>query len=91
MVDTVAAQEKDIESLHQHINGLKNKGNPNLRDGTNAGGGTAGNRCPHCAAIERSAPHKKGSCYFDPKKMTERREWACTLTDEKGVAFKDDD
>ena len=49
-----------------------------------------GNVCPHCATFGRSAPHKKGSCYFDPKKMTESREWDHALMDEKGVVCKDD-
>ena len=40
-----------------------------------------GNVCPHCAAVGRSAPHKKCSCYFDPKKMTEPRQLDFKLMD----------
>ena len=72
-MDTVTAQAKDIKSIYQHINALKKKGTPKYGSETNAGGGMTGNVCPHCAVVRRSASHKKGSCYFDLKKMTERR------------------
>ena len=75
--------------MYQQINELKNKGNHYSSSKTNAGGGMTGNVCPHCAAFGRSAPHKNGSCYFDLKKITERRKWARILMDEKGVACKD--
>ena len=48
-----------------------------------------GNVCPHYAVVGHSAPHKKNACYFDPKKMTDRREWDRKLMDKKGVACKD--
>ena len=48
-----------------------------------------GNVCPHCAAVGSLAPHKRGSCYFDPKKMTDRREWDRKLMYKKVVACKD--
>ena len=54
-----------------------------------AGGGLTGNMFPHCAAVGRTAPHKNNSCYFDPKKMTDRREWVRKLMDEKVVAYND--
>ena len=51
----------------------------------------AGNMCPHCAAVGLTSPHKKNSYYFDPKKMTYRKEWARKLMDKKGVAcYKND-
>ena len=50
-----------------------------------------GNVYPLCTVVERSAPHKKNACYFDPKKMTDKREWACKLMGKKGVACKYDD
>ena len=46
--------------------------------------------CPHCAAVGRSATPKKGSCYSNPLKMTDKREWDWKLMDEKGVVCKDE-
>ena len=54
------------------------------------GGGLVGTVFPYCAVVGRTAPHKNNSCYFDPKKMMDRREWARKLMDEKGMACKDD-
>ena len=45
----------------------------------------------HCAAVGCIAPHKKNSCYFDPKNMTERREWARKLMDKKEVECNGDE
>ena len=90
LVDTVSVKEKEIKSLYKHINVLKKKGALNSSSETNAGGGMTGNVCPYFAAVGRSAPHKKGSCYFDPNKITVRREGARKLMDEKGVACKDE-
>ena len=50
-----------------------------------------GNAGPHCVAVGCSDPHKKNACYFDPKNMMDRREWARKLMDEKVVAFKDEE
>ena len=55
-----------------------------------AGGGLTGNISPHYAAVGRTAPHKNSSCYFDPKKMADRKEWTQKLIDEKGVACNDE-
>ena len=52
-------------------------------------GGMTGNVFPHCAVVVRSTLQKKKACYFDPKKMTDRREWDRKLMDEKGVTCKD--
>ena len=86
----MAAQAKDIKSLHQQINAIKKKGNPNSSSGTTAGGGMTVNLCPHYAVVGRSAPHKNNSCYLDIKKITDRRDWDCKLMDKKGMAWKDD-
>ena len=86
LVDTVTAQSKEIKGPYQQINALKKKGTHNSIRETNAGGGMSVNVCPQCAAVGRLDPHKKGSCYFNPNKMTERREWDRKLMDEKGVA-----
>ena len=91
LVDTVDVQAKDIKSLYQQIDALKNKGTPNSSSKTNSGGNMTGNMFPYCAAVIHSAPYKKVSCYFGPKKIIERREWACNFMDEKGVACKDND
>ena len=89
-VKTVSAQKK-IKRLYKEINDMKKEGNPTSSIGTTAGGGMTGNVCPHCAVVERLSLHKKNACYFDPKKMTDKRDWDCKLMDEKGVACKDDD
>ena len=51
--------------------------------------GMTGKVLPHCGTVGCACPHKKNSCYFDPKKMTDRREFARILMDEKGVAYND--
>ena len=84
-VDTVAAQAKDIKRLYEQINDLKNKGSPISRSGTTTGGSMTGNLCPNCAVVGRSDPHKKNACYFNSRKMTDRRERARKLIDKKGV------
>ena len=89
-VDTVDVQAKEIKGLYQHINALKNKGTQKFNSETNDSGGMTRNVCPHCSGFGRSVPHKNGSCYFDPKKMTERRGWDCKLMDKKVVTCKDD-
>jgi len=47
--------------------------------------------CPHFTAVGRSAPHRENSCFFDPKKMTDYKDWACKLMDDKGVVYKDNE
>ena len=74
-VDTVADQAKEIKRLYEHINALKKKGTLTSSSRTTEGGGTAGNVCPHCAVVRRLSPQKNNACYFDLKKMTNRREW----------------
>ena len=54
-------------------------------------GGLMGNVCPHYAAVGRTVLYKKNVCYFEQKKMTDKREWARKLMDEKGVACKDEE
>ena len=75
-IDTVAAQQKKIKCLYEHVKATKKKGTPTSSIGTTVGGSMIGNVCPHCAVVGRSAPHKNNACYFDPKRMTYRREWA---------------
>ena len=47
--------------------------------------------CTHCVAVGCAAPHRKNACYFEPMKMTDQKEWAQKLMDEKGEACKDDE
>ena len=77
--------------MYKHINALKTKVTLTSIIRTTAVVGMTGNLFPHCAVVGRSAPHKKNACYFDPKNMTERREWDRKLMDEKGAACKDGD
>ena len=87
-IDTVATQ-KNIKRLYEHIHAMKKKGTQSSSIGTTAGGGLTVNMCPHYAAVRPTAPHKNYPCYFDPKKITDRREWARKLMDKKGVAYND--
>ena len=89
-IDTVARQQQEIKRLYEQINAIKKRGTQASSIRTMTGGGLTGNVCPKCAAAGRTAPQKNNSCYFDPKKMTDRREWARKLMDEKGVACNDD-
>ena len=77
--------------MYEHINAIKNKGTHSSSIGMTTGGGLTRNMCPHCAAVGRTAPHKNNSCYFKPKKMTDRREWDHKLMNEKVVACNDDE
>ena len=87
-MDTVASQQQEIERLSEHINALKKKGTQ-ATSGATLPGGTA--VCTHCEAVGRTAPHRKNACYFDPRKSTDRKNWARKLMDEKGVKCKDDE
>ena len=57
--------------------------------GTTAGGRLTRNVCPHCAVVGKTAPHKNNSCFFDSKKMTDRRDWARKLMDREIMACND--
>ena len=43
----------------------------------------------HFKAVGRTEPHGK-KCFFDPKKMTDRKEWARELMEKNGVPCKED-
>ena len=58
--------------------------------GTAEGDGMTGKVFPHCNAVGFTDPHKNNSCYFKPKRMMKRREWARKLIDEKGVQCNDE-
>ena len=90
-IDTVARHQQEIKRMYKQINTIKKRGTQASRIGTEAVVGLTGDMCPQCAAVGRTAPHTNNSCYFDPKKMTDRREWARKLMDKKGVACNDDE
>ena len=77
--------------MYEQINDMKKRGTQASNIGKTAGGGLTGNVRPHCAAVGRTASHKNNSCYFEPKKMMDRREWDRKLMDENGVARNDDE
>ena len=82
-------QAKQIKRLYEYINALKNKGTPTPSTGTMAGGGMTENVYPHCYLVGRLALHKKNTCYFDPRNMTDMRKWDRKLMDKRLVAYKD--
>ena len=90
-VDTLASQQQEINLLYEQINAMKKRGTQASSIGKMAGGGMVGNVLPKFAAVGHTTPHKKNSCYFDPKNMTERREWSRKLMNEKVMACKDDE
>ena len=45
----------------------------------------------HCEAVGLTAPHRKNACYFGPRKMTDIKDWAKRLMEEKGIKFNEDE
>ena len=88
-VDTVSRQQKEIKSLSEHINALKKK----VTSATSGDilPGTTTTICKHCEVVGRKSPHRKNPCYFDPRKMTERKGWVRKFMEEKGVNCKEDE
>ena len=87
-METVARQQKEIKRFSEQLNALKRRGTQVASVRTFPGGMTI---FTHCEAFGRTVPHRKQSCYFDPRKMTDRKEWARKLMYEKGVMCKDDE
>ena len=87
-VETVVRQQQEIKRLSEQVNALKKRGTQAASVGTFPGGTTV---CTHCEAVGRTVLNRKNACYFDPQKMTDRKDWARKLMDEKGVACKDDE
>ena len=81
-VDTVTRKQQEIKRFSEQVNALKKRGTQASRVGILPRGTTI---CTHCEAVGRTAPHRKNTCYFDPKKMKDQKEWARKLVDEKGV------
>ena len=91
-VHTAARRQQEIKCLNKQINALKKRGTHAASIGTLPGGRLVGTTvCTHCEAVDRTASHRNNACYSDPINMTERKEWAEKLMDEKGVACKDDE
>ena len=91
-VDTVARQQKEIKRLLDQINALKNRVTQASGIGSFPGGVLMGTAvCTHCEAVGRTAPHRENICCFNTRKMTERKEWARKLMDEKVVMCKDEE
>ena len=67
---------------------MKNKGTQATSGATLPGGMTI---CAHCEVVGHTEPHRKNASYFDPRKMTDRKDWARKLMEEKGVNCKDDE
>ena len=86
-VDTVARQQQEIKRLSEQVNALKRNVSSATIGATLPGGNN--NIWTHCEAVGCTAPHMKNACYFDPRKMMDRKDWAKQLVEEKGVKFKD--
>ena len=71
--DTVAKQKQEIKCMCEQINDMKNRGIQASNIGITEGGGLTGNMFPHCSAVGRTVQHKNNSCYFDAKRITDRR------------------
>ena len=69
---------------------MKKRGTQASSIGKTEGGGLTGKVCPYYTTVGRTDTQKKNACYFDRKNMTDRREWARKLMDEKRVALNDD-
>ena len=77
--------------MYKQINDMKKRVTHASSIDKMEGGGLVGTVCKHCEAVGRTATHRKNACYFDPRKMTDRKEWDRKLMDKKGVACKDDE
>ena len=69
-VDTVARQQQEIKRLSKQVNALKKRETQTVSVGTLSVGTTV---CTHCESVGRTAPDRKNACYFDPRKMTDRK------------------
>ena len=73
--------------MYEQINALKKIGTQAASIGTLPGEVLVGTTVyTHCESVDRTAPHRNNACYFDPINMTDRKEWAQKMMDEKGVA-----
>ena len=84
-VDTFVRQQQEIKRLTAQVNAFKKKG---LQETSEKEREQI--ICKHCEAVGRTAPHGK-NFFFEPKKMTERKEWARYLMEKNGVPCKDNE
>ena len=87
-MDTVARHQQEIKRLSEQINALKKRGTQATSGATLQVGTTV---CTNCEAVGCTEPHRKNIFYSEPYKMTDRKDWARKLMDEKGVACKGDE
>ena len=88
-VDTVVRQQQDIKRLSEQVNALKQKGAPATSGVTLPGENNT--MCTYCEAVGGTVRHKENACYFGPRKITDRKDWAKRLMEEKGIKLNDDE
>ena len=74
-VNTVARQQQGIKHLYKQINGIKKRGTQASSIGTMSGGGMMVTVCTYYEAVCCTAPQRMNACYFNPRKMTDQKEW----------------
>ena len=74
-VNTVARQQQGIKHLYKQINGIKKRGTQASSIGTMSGGGMMVTVCTYYEAVRCTAPQRMNACYFNPRKMTDQKEW----------------
>ena len=84
-VDTVAIQQQEIKRLKSQVNAFKKKGPQETSEKEREK-----MIRKYCEAVGRTPPHGK-TCFFDLKKMTDRKEWAQELMEKNGVQCKEDE
>ena len=82
-VDTVAIQQQEIKRLVAQVNAFTKKGPQETKEKEREK-----MICKHCESVGRTTPHGK-KCFLDPKKMTDRNEWAQELMEKYGIPCKD--
>ena len=91
-VDTVMIYQQEIKRFSEQVNALKNRGTQATSFRTLPRGVLVRTTvCTHCEAVGRTDPVRKNACYFNPRKITHRKERARKLMDENVVGFKDDE
>ena len=83
-VETIARQQQEIKRLTAQLQAFTKRGPQETKDKEREK-----LICKHCEAIRRTTPHGN-KCFFDPKKITDRKEWAHKLMEKNGVPCKDD-
>ena len=83
-VDTIARQQQKIKRLTAQLHAFTKKGPQETKDKEQEK-----LICKKIEAVGRTTPHGK-KCFFDPKNMNDRKEWARELMENNGVPCKDD-